>query len=50
MNSPLYTLVQNLTFSKKANNSMKNNASVPHYVSNNRYNFDLFVYNAKFKV
>ena len=37
--SLLYTLVQNLTFSKKANNSMKNIARVPNNASNNRYFF-----------
>ena len=37
MTFPLYTLVQNLTFSKKANNSMKNRARVTNNVLNNRY-------------
>ena len=49
MNFSLSTLVQNLTFSKKANNSMKNNAKVTNNTSNNRYFFALFVYNTKFK-
>ena len=48
-NFSLYTLVKNLTFSKKANNSMKNSARVANNVSNNRYFFTLFVYNANFK-
>ena len=39
MNFPLYTLVQNLTFSKKANNSMKNRARVTNNNSNDRYFF-----------
>ena len=46
----LYTLVQNLGFSKKANNSMKNSPRVTNNVSNNRYFFDLFVCNTNFKV
>jgi hypothetical protein len=49
MNFSLYTLVQNLAFSKKANNSMKNRAIVTNNVSNNRYFFALFVCNTKFK-
>ena len=49
-NFSLYTLVQNSTFSKKANNSMKNRARVANNISNNRYYFALFVCNAKFKV
>ena len=48
INFPLYTLVQNLTFSKKANNSMKNSAKVANNASNNKYFFALLVYNAKF--
>ena len=50
INFSLYTLVQNLTFSGKANNSMKNRARVTNNVSNNRYLFALFVYNTKFKI
>jgi hypothetical protein len=49
MNFSLYTLVQNLTFSKKANNSMKNRARITNNVSNNRYFFALFISNANFK-
>ena len=49
MNFPLYTLVQNLTFWKKANNSMKNSAKVTNNVSNNRYFFALLVCNTKYK-
>ena len=37
MNFPLYTLVQILIFSKKANNSMKNSARVTNNASNNTY-------------
>ena len=44
-NFSLYTIVQNLTFSKKANNSMKNSAGVTNNTSNNRYFFALFVCN-----
>ena len=50
MNISLYTLVQNLTFSKKANDSMKNSARMTNNASNNRYFFALFVCNAKFKI
>jgi hypothetical protein len=46
----LYTLVQNLTFSKKANNSMKNRARVTNNALNNRYFVALFVCNTNFKV
>ena len=46
---PLYTLVQNLGFSKKANNSTKNSARVNNNTPNNRYFVALFVYIAKFK-
>ena len=49
MNFPLYTLVQNLTFSKKANNSMKNSARVTNNASNNRYFFASFECNTNFK-
>ena len=49
MNFPLSTLVQNLGFSKRVNNSMKNSAGVTNYTSNNRDFFALFVCNAKFK-
>ena len=42
--------MQNLDFSKKANNSMKNNARGTNNVSNNRTLFALFVCNAKFKL
>jgi hypothetical protein len=44
----LYTLVQNLTFLKKANNSMKNNAKVTYNASNNRYFFALFTCNVNY--
>ena len=47
---PLYTLVQNFGFSKKANNSMENRDEVTNNTSNNWYFFTLFVYNAKFKI
>ena len=50
MNFPLYTLVQNLTFSKKANNSMKNSTKVANKVSNNRYFIALFVCNVSFEI
>ena len=49
INFSLYTLVQNLTFSKKANNSMKNRARVTNNASNNRYCFALFDCTIKFK-
>ena len=49
MSFPLYTLVQNLTFSKKANNSTKNSARVTDNASNNRYFFALAAYNVNFK-
>ena len=50
MNSSLYTLVQNLTFSKKVNNSMKNSAIVTNNASNNKYFFALPAYDTKFKI
>ena len=50
INFSLYTLVQNLTFSKKANNSMKNRARVTNNASNNRYFFALFVCNFNLKI
>ena len=50
MNFSLYTLVQNLDFSKKANNSMKNKARVTNNASNNRYFAALFVCNDNFKI
>ena len=46
---PLYTLVQNLTFSKKVNNSMKNSARVTNNASINGYFFALFVCSTNFK-
>ena len=49
VNFPLYTLVQNLTFSKKANNFMKNRARRTNNTANNRYFIALFVCNVKFK-
>ena len=49
-NFSLYTLVQNLTFSKKANNSMKNSARQTNNCSNNRRFFALLVYNANFTI
>ena len=49
INFSLYTLVQNLTFSKKANNSMKNSNRVANNTSNNRYFFALFFCSTKFK-
>ena len=48
MISPLYTLVQNLDFSKKVNNSMKNNARATNNISNNRCLFVLITYGIKF--
>ena len=50
MNFSLYTLVQNLTFLKKANNSMKNRAKVTNKVLNDRYFLALLVYYTKIKV
>ena len=50
MNFPLSTLVQNLTFSKKANDSTKNSARAANNASNNRYLFALFVCNTNSKV
>ena len=50
INFSLYTIVQNLTFSGKANNSMKNRARVTNNALNNRYLFALFVSNTKFKI
>ena len=50
MNFPLYTLVKNLTFSKKANNSTKNSARVTNNASNNKYYFALFFYNINCKI
>ena len=49
MTFPLYTLVQNLTFSKKANNSTKNSARVTNNASNNRHFFALVAFSANFK-
>ena len=49
MNFSLYTLVQNLTFSKKANNSTKSKASVTNNTSNNRPFFASFVCSFEFK-
>ena len=49
MNFFLYTLLQNLDFWKKANNSIKNRARVANNASNNRYCFALFVCNIKLK-
>ena len=42
INFSLYTLVQNLTFSKKVNNSTKNRAKMTNNISNNRYCFAAF--------
>ena len=50
INFALYTLVQNLTFSKKANNFMKNSARVPNYALNDRSFFALFACIAKSKI
>ena len=50
INFSLYTLVQNLTFSGKANNSMKNRARVTNNASNNRYFFALFVGNTNVNI
>ena len=50
INFSLYTLVQNLTFSKKANNSMKNRARVTNNASNDRYFFALFVCKTNVKI
>ena len=49
MNFSLYTLVKNLTFSKKANNFMKNRAKVINFVPNNAYFFALYVCTTTFK-
>ena len=46
--SLLYTLVRNLDFSKKTNNSMKNSVRVTDNASNNRYFFVLFACNNNF--
>ena len=50
MNSSLSILVQNLAFSKKADNSMKNIARATNNTPNNRYFFILFIFNANFKI
>ena len=50
MNFSLYTLVQNLGFSKKANSSMKNSARVTDNNPNNRYFLVLFVCTTNFKI
>ena len=50
MNFSLSTLVQNLAFSKKANNSMKNRARVTNNIPNNRYGFALRICNVNFKI
>ena len=50
MNFPLYTLVQDFTFTKKADNSMKNNAKATSTTSNNSSFFALPVCNSNFKV
>ena len=47
--SLLYTLVKNLTFSKKANNSTKNSAKETNNASNNRHFFALTICSANFK-
>ena len=49
-NSPLYTLVQNLTFLKKANDFMRNSARMTNNGSNNRCFFALFSCNKNFKL
>ena len=49
MNFPLYTLVQNLGFLKKAN-SMKNSPRATYNASNNMYLNSSFVCNAKSKI
>ena len=49
-NFSLYTLIQDLTFSKKANNFMKNSTRMTNNILNNRYFIVLFVYNANFKI
>ena len=49
INFSLYTLVQNLTISKKANNSMQNRARVTNNASNDRWFFALFVCSTNFK-
>jgi hypothetical protein len=48
VNFPLYTLVQNLGFSKKADSSTKNSARRTNNTANNRYFVPLFVCNVKF--
>ena len=50
MNFSLYTLVQNLAFSKKADKSMRNSAKVTNNVSDNRYSLVLIVCNVSFKI
>ena len=50
MNFSLCTLVQNLTFPKKADNSMKDSAKVTNNALNYRYAFALFVGNIMFKI
>ena len=44
-----YTLIQNSTFSKKINNSIKNRAKVTNNASNNRYFFALSVCKTRYK-
>ena len=50
MNFSLYTLVQNLDFSKKADKSTKNTVRVTNYGSNNRYFVVLIFCNINFKL
>ena len=50
MNFSLYTLVQNLGFSKKANTSMKNRATVTNKALKHRCFIALFVCNVNFKI
>jgi hypothetical protein len=47
MDFPLYTLVQNLGFSKKADSSTKNSARRTNNIPNNRYFVALFFCNVK---
>ena len=49
MDFPLYTLVQNLGFLKKAYSSTKNSARRTNNTPNNRYFVALFVCNVKCK-
>ena len=49
MDFPLYTLVQNLGFSKKADSSTKNSARRTNNTPNSRYLVALFICKVKLK-